>query len=151
MDLQWTPHVTVAAVIERDQRFLLVEEDVDGLICYNQPAGHWEYGETLIEAVIRETLEESAFHFQPENLLGIYQWNHPQKTQLSYLRFAFTGQIIGKDKDRVLDQGILRTVWLDENDVRNKQAHFRSPQVMQCIQDYLKGLRYPLDLISALK
>lgn len=143
----WKPNVTVAAVIEQNGKFLLVEEDTDDGILFNQPAGHWENNETLLAGVIRETLEETAWRFVPEHLLGIYSWHHPRK-ELTYLRFAYAGTACDHDPDRVLDQGILRAVWLTPEEILASRGRHRSPLVLQCVDDYLAGRRYPLDLIS---
>ena len=143
----WKPAVTVAGVIERDGRYLLVEEEADGRLVFNQPAGHWEPGETLAEGVIRETREETAYTFTPQWLLGIYSWRHPRK-DVTYLRFAFTGSIGAHDTQQSLDAGIIRAVWLTPDEMRATQARHRSPLVLQCVEDHLAGRRYPLDLIS---
>lgn len=143
----WKPNVTVAAVLEQDGQFLLVEEETEEGVQFNQPAGHWEPGETLVQGVVRETLEESAYHFAPEFLLGIYTWRHPRK-DLVYLRFAFGGKITGFDPERRLDDGILRAVWLSPEEIRAGRHLHRSPLVTACVEDYLAGKRYPLDLIT---
>ena len=143
----WKPHVTVAAVIELNGRFLLVEEQTDDGILFNQPAGHLDPGESLIAAAVRETLEESAYHFVPEALVGIYQWHQPGRER-TYLRFAFTGTITGNEPDRMLDEGILRTVWQTPEEMRLLQNRHRSPLVIQCMDDYLTGKRYPLTLLT---
>ncbi|WP_413436635.1 NUDIX hydrolase [Sulfuriferula sp. GW1] len=143
----WKPHVTVAAVIEQNGRFLLVEEQTDDGILFNQPAGHLDPGESLIGAAIRETLEESAYHFAPDALLGIYQW-HQAARDRTYLRFAFTGAITGSEPDRSLDAGILRTAWQTPDEMRAQQNRHRSPLVIRCMEDYLAGKRYPLALLT---
>ena len=143
----WKPNVTVAAVVERDGKFLLVEEMTGDGILFNQPAGHMEVHESLVEAVIRETLEETAHHFTPEYLVGIYQWRHPNK-DITYLRFAFGGNITGFESDHPLDKGILRAAWLCQDEIQTGTALHRSPLVLQCIEDYLAGKRYPLELIT---
>lgn len=145
----WKPNVVVAAVVERDGRFLLVEEDADGVHVINQPAGHLDEGESLIDAVVRETLEETAWRFEPEALIGVYRWPHPTR-RLTYLRFAFTGRLLGHDPARALDHGILRTLWLGADEVREQRARHRSPQVERCIDDYRAGHRYPLSLLREL-
>lgn len=145
----WKPNVTLAAVLEQDGKFLLVEEKTGEGIQFNQPAGHWEPGETLVQGVIRETLEESAYHFVPEFLLGVYSWRHPCKDRL-YLRFAYGGKITGFDPGRPLDDGILRAIWLDPDEIRAGKARHRSPLVAACIDDYLAGKRYPLDIVTHL-
>lgn len=143
----WKPNVTVAAVIERDGKFLLVEEETDGGPVFNQPAGHWEPGETLAQGAARETQEESAYTFHPEWLQGIYRWRHPRK-DVTYLRFAFGGSVSGHDPLQKLDVGILRAAWLTLDEIRALQPRHRSPLVMRCIEDYLAGKRFPLDLIT---
>lgn len=143
----WKPNVTVAAVIERDGKFLLVEEETDEGLRFNQPAGHWEPNETLAEGVVREALEETAHHFKPEFLLGIYSWRHPKK-DIVYLRFAFGGSVTGFDPERKLDQGIVRAVWLTPEEIRAGRERHRSPLILQCVEDYLAGKRYPLDVIG---
>ena len=145
----WRPHTTVAAVIEQAGKFLFVEEQADQSIVLNQPAGHWESDETLTEAAIRETLEETGYHFQPTALIGVYRWPHPTQA-IVYLRFAFCGAVLGHEENRALDAGILRAVWLTADELRSQAARHRSPLVMRCMQDYLAGKRYDLDLITHL-
>ncbi len=143
----WTPHVTVAAVIERDGKFLLIEEESDGIHVFNQPAGHWDPGETLTEACAREALEESACHFVPRHLVGIYTWRHaPSDT--TYLRFAFCGDVEGFEPGRSLDTGILRAVWQSPAEMRSHGERLRSPLVLRCVEDYLAGRRHPLELLA---
>ena len=143
----WKPNVTVAAIVERDGKFLLVEEKTGDGILFNQPAGHLEVRESLVEAVIRETLEETAHHFTPEYLVGIYQWRHPHK-DITYLRFAFGGNITSFEPDRPLDKGILRADWFAHDEIQTGTARHRSPLVLQCVDDYLAGKRYPLELVT---
>ena len=142
----WKPNVTVAAVIERDGKFLLVEEETSQGLRFNQPAGHLEASESLLAAVEREVLEESAYSFVPNNLLGIYRW-HSAESDTTYLRFAFTGTITGHEPSRQLDSGILQALWLTPEEIRATQAHHRSPLILRCMEDYLAGKRYPLDLL----
>ena len=142
----WKPNVTVAAVIEREGKFLLVEEETSQGLCFNQPAGHLEAEESLLVAVVREVLEESAYSFTPQYLLGIYRWHSPE-SDTTYLRFAFTGAITEHDATRQLDAGILQAVWLQPDEIRATQERHRSPLVLRCIEDYLVGKRYPLDLL----
>lgn len=146
MDTRWKPNVTVAAVIERDGRFLLVEEETDEGIRFNQPAGHLDEGESLLAACAREAVEETAWSFAPTALVGIYQWPRPQG-DITYLRFAFAGTLGTHDPQRTLDAGILRAVWLTPDEIRASCARHRSPLVLQCVEDWLTGCRYPLDLI----
>jgi len=143
----WKPHVVVAAVAEQDGRFLLVEEMTDAGILFNQPAGHLEEHESLLDAVRREMFEETAHHFEPEALLGVYHWRHPTKDR-TYLRFAFTGVITGFDPTARLDEGILRTVWMTPAEIAEARMRHRSPFVDQCVTDYLSGRRFPLNLIN---
>lgn len=147
--LQWKPNVTVAAIVERDGKFLLVEENTDRGVRFNQPAGHLEENETIIEAVIRETLEETAFDFSPEALVGVYHWQHPLNG-ITYLRFAFCGSLGAHHPERKLDDGIIGTLWRTETEIAAHGAAMRSPQVLLCVQDYLAGKRYPLALLTHL-
>jgi 8-oxo-dGTP pyrophosphatase MutT (NUDIX family) len=142
----WKPNVTVAAVLEQDGKFLLVEEETGQGVRFNQPAGHLELGESLIFAVARETLEESAYDFEPQHLLGVYRW-HAKTSDTTYLRFAFTGRILAHHPERKLDEGILRAVWMTPEEIRATRARHRSPLILRCVEDYLAGKRYPLDLL----
>jgi ADP-ribose pyrophosphatase YjhB (NUDIX family) len=145
----WKPDVTVAAMVEREGRFLLVEEHVGQRLVINQPAGHLEANESLLDAVIRETLEETAWGFVPEAVSGIYLWPHPERN-MSFLRVAFVGQVTQHHSERRLDHGIRRTLWLSRTEVEQRAAQLRSPLVLQCIDDYLSGARYPLTLLTHL-
>ncbi len=142
----WKPNVTVAAVVERDGRFLVVEEETEDGLRFNQPAGHLDRGESLVNAAAREALEETAHGFQPEFLVGIYQWPRPAG-DITYLRFAFGGSITGFDPEHKLDTGIVRAVWLTLDELRATRERHRSPLILQCCEDYMAGRRYPLDLI----
>lgn len=143
----WKPNVTVAAVIERDGKFLLVEEATDEGIRFNQPAGHLECGEALTEAVVRETLEETGYAFEPSYLIGVYNWRHPSK-DITYLRFAFGGEITGHDAGRKLDEGIIGARWLTHAEVRANASQHRSPLILRCIEDWQAGKRYPLEVVT---
>jgi 8-oxo-dGTP pyrophosphatase MutT (NUDIX family) len=143
----WKPDVTVAAVIERSGRFLLVEERIRGHLVLNQPAGHLEDGEALLDAVIRETLEETAWQFTPEALLGIYQWRSPRGH--TTLRIAFSGSVQAYDAARPLDPPIVTTHWLAHEEIVQRTARLRTPLVLRCIEDYLGGRRLPLDVLTA--
>ena len=146
MTHRWKPSVTVAAIIERNGRFLLVEEEtVDGLR-FNQPAGHLESGESLLCAVAREAMEETAHSFTPEYLVGVYLWPRPQG-DVTCLRFAFAGQAGKNDPARALDVGIVRAVWMTLEEIRATRARHRSPLVLQCVEDWLAGQRYGLELL----
>ena len=142
----WKPNVTVAAVVQRDGKFLLVEEETESGLAFNQPAGHLEQGEALVDAVVREALEETAYHFKPTHLVGIYNWQHPTK-DVTYLRFAFAGELRGWEAERKLDEGIVAARWLTLGEVKATQARHRSPLILRCIEDLLAGKCYPLDLL----
>ncbi|MFI4928364.1 MAG: NUDIX hydrolase [Burkholderiales bacterium] len=137
------PDVTVAALAERQGRFLLVEERIARRLVFNQPAGHVERGETLLQAVARETREETAWRFTSEAFLGAYLWRHPGSGRAS-LRFAFIGSVTDHDASQPLDHGILRTHWLTREQLLGHEPRLRSPLVLRCIDDYLAGRRQPL-------
>ncbi|MEE9493973.1 MAG: NUDIX hydrolase [Gammaproteobacteria bacterium] len=141
----WKPHVTVAAIVESSHCFLMVEEQVTEGIRFNQPAGHLEENESLIDAIIRECQEETAWRFEPEYLLGIYR---TKVGPITYLRFAFTGRCLLHNPAAPLDDGIIAAHWMTLDEIRQKKAELRSPTVLQSIQDYLQGVRYPLSLLS---
>lgn len=145
----WKPNATVAAIVEQNNQFLLIEEETERGNRFNQPAGHLEDGETLIQAVIRETLEESAYDFTPQSLLGIYHCKHAHN-DITYLRFSFIGKIGSHYPNQALDKGIIRAVWMSVEEIREKQAIMRSHQVLTCIEDYLAGKHYPLEVITHL-
>jgi NADH pyrophosphatase NudC (nudix superfamily) len=147
--MTFKPDVTVAAVIHRDNQFLLVEEHIGSRLVLNQPAGHLEEGESLVDAVIRETLEESAWHFSPKELVGVYLWKQPE-TGRSFLRIAICGDVTQHEPQRRLDHGIERTLWLPREQIVAKSARLRSPMVLRCVDDYLNGNRYPLDVLRHL-
>lgn len=139
------PDLTVAAIVERDGQFLLVEERVGNRMVFNQPSGHVERGEQFLDAVVREALEETAWTFRPRALIGIYLWENPEK-QRSFLRVAYSGDVVDHDASRPLDRGIERAVWLDRDQIVARTARLRSPMVLRCIDDYLEGTRHPLDV-----
>ncbi len=147
--MQWMPHATVAAIVENNGKFLLVEETTDRGNRFNQPAGHLEDNETLLEAVVRETLEETAYTFNPTALLGIYHWKH-EHNDTTYLRFAYIGEVSNHHPELGLDEGIIRTVWMSIDEIREKAMLMRSPQVLTCIEDYLSGRRFPLSVVTHL-
>jgi 8-oxo-dGTP pyrophosphatase MutT (NUDIX family) len=136
----WKPSVTVAAVVERDGRFLLVEERIDGRLVLNQPAGHLDPGESLIEACRREVLEETAHHFEPQALIGVYRW-HYAKRDVTFLRFCFCGRVTGMDAGRKLDKGIVAAPWLTAAELEARKGAHRSPLVAKCVADFLAGRR----------
>ena len=147
--MQWKPNTTVAAIVDQNGKFLLVEEQTERGNRYNQPAGHLEDGESLIQAVIRETMEESAYEFTPQALLGIYHWKH-QHNDTTYLRFAFIGSVGRHYPLQQLDDGIVQAVWMSIDEMRDKASLMRSPQVLSCVEDYLAGKRYPLAVLTHL-
>lgn len=146
---QWMPHATVAAIVEDNGKFLLVEEITDRGNRFNQPAGHLEDNETLLEAVTRETLEETAYTFKPTSFLGVYHWKHAHN-DTTYLRFAYIGNVSNHQPNLALDDGIIRAVWMTVDEVRSKVNLMRSPQVLTCIEDYLSGKRFPLLVVTHL-
>lgn len=147
---RWSPSVTVAAIVERDGRFLLVEERTSEGLRLNNPAGHLDPGESPLEGAVRETLEETARVFTPTALLGIYQSRvvRPASGEdITYLRFAFCGTVGEPEAGRALDTPIVRTLWLTPDEIRAERARHRSPLLQRCIDDHLAGRRWPLDLV----
>ena len=155
MNTRWKPSVTVAAIIEREGRFLLVEEHTQDGLRLNNPAGHLDPGESPIQGCARETLEETAFHFTPQALVGIYmsRFEKPVPGQdipldITYLRFAFCGLLGEEMVGQALDEGIVRTLWLTPDEIRACAHLHRSPLLLTCMDDYLAGKRYPVDLLT---
>lgn len=149
---RWRPSVTVAAVIERDGRYLLVEEHTADGVRLNNPAGHLDPGESPLQAAVREALEETARHFTPQALLGIYLSRFQRVSRgedVTYLRFAFCGTVGEAEAGRTLDAPILRTLWMSPAEVRASTQRHRSPLLLRCIEDHLAGKRYPLDVLHA--
>jgi len=147
----WKPSVTVAAVVERDGRFLMVEEETQDGVRLNQPAGHLDPGESLVEAAAREAIEETAHAFRPTALLGVYVARSVPRDEphgVTYVRFAFTGELGPQEQGRALDDGIVRALWLTPDELATHPTPHRSPLVMRCVQDYLAGRRFPLDFVS---
>lgn len=145
--MRWTPHATVATIIEREGSFLLVEElSASGELVINQPAGHLEENESFIEAARRETLEETGWHVKPTHLLGLYVYRAPANG-VTYHRACFIADALSHDPERELDTGIQRALWLTRDEIAERSAMLRSELVLQCIDDYLAGTRYPLSLI----
>jgi len=141
------PSVTVAAVIERDGRFLFVEELQDGRRVLNQPAGHLDPDETLIAACAREVMEETAHRFEPRALVGIYRW-HYKPADVTFLRFCFSGSVFESDSSRSLDKEIVALHWLTSAELKQKSSMHRSPLVQQCVDDYLAGRNFPIEVLS---
>lgn len=159
MNKRWKPNVTVAAVIERDfdgvRKFLLVEEQTRDGLKLNNPAGHLDLGESPVQGCVRETLEETAFHFTPSALVGIYFSRFERVTpgqdvplDVTYLRFTFCGELGAHVEGQALDEGIVRTVWLTADEIRASAPTHRNPLLLKGLEDYLAGKRYPLNLIS---
>ena len=146
--MRWKPNVTVAAVIECDGRFLLVEEHTGDGLRLNTPAGHLDPGESPADGCAREALEETAHRFTPTALVGIYLARSRRKEDdITYVRFAFTGTLGAFEADRTLDDGIVRTLWMTLDEIRASAERHRSPLLLQCIEDHVAGRRYPLSLI----
>ena len=157
MNTRWKPSVTVAAVISKDfdgiEKFLLVEEETRDGLKLNNPAGHLDPGESPAQGCARETLEETAFHFTPTGVVGVYMSRFEQVQadgvlDITYLRFAFCGELGAHVEGQALDEGIVRTVWLTADEIRASSDRHRSPLLLKCMEDYLAGRRYPLDLIT---
>jgi 8-oxo-dGTP pyrophosphatase MutT (NUDIX family) len=134
-------------VIERDGKFLVVEEQANGRLVLNQPAGHLEPNESIIQACVREVLEETAHRFVPERLVGIYRWHFAAK-EVTFLRFAFAGRLQGEERGRKLDKEIVRLHWLTRDELDACRERHRSPLVMRCVEDYLSGRHFPLEVLS---
>jgi 8-oxo-dGTP pyrophosphatase MutT (NUDIX family) len=140
------PTVTVAAVVERNGLFLMVEERVDDRLVINQPAGHLESGESLVDAVVRETREETGWTFVPQGLVGIYRWTKPSQ-QTTYVRVCFFGSVTTHDAGQPLDTGIERASWLSRSDLIQRSAELRSPMVLRCLDDFSAGKHFPLEAL----
>ena len=157
MNTRWKPSVTVAAVIAKSfdgvEKFLLVEEETRDGLCLNNPAGHLDPGESPAQGCARETLEETAFHFKPTALVGVYM-SRFERVQadgildITYLRFAYCGELGAHVEGQPLDEGIVRTVWLTADEIRASAPRHRSPLLIRCMEDYLAGRRYPLDMVT---
>jgi 8-oxo-dGTP pyrophosphatase MutT (NUDIX family) len=145
----WRPDLAAAAIVQRDNRFLIVEERIRGALLFNQPAGHVDDGESIVDAAIRETLEETAWHFVPRHLLGIYLWRNPANGQ-SILRVAITGEVTSHEPGRRLDRPVVAAHWMEREALLAQQARLRSPLVMRCIDDFLAGHRHDLAALSYL-
>ncbi len=144
----WKPHVTVAAVIEQDNRFLMVEEHTSNGLAFNQPAGHLEESEDLIKAVQREVAEETAWQFKAEYLIAVQLWRKMPR-QPSFVRFCFAGQIHSHNPEQDLDDGIVQTHWLSREEIEAQKKRLRSPLVLISVDEYLQGKRYPLSMLQA--
>ena len=149
MRQRFQPRVTVAAVIERNGRFLLIEEETSDGLRLNNPAGHLDPGEAPAEGCARETLEETAHRFTPTALVGVYlsRSERPSGEDVTYIRFAYCGDLGALEPERPLDTGIVRTLWLTAQEIRDSAERHRSPLVVRCVEDYLAGRRYPLSAV----
>ncbi len=147
--MRWKPNVTVAGIAEQSGRFLLIEENTSDGLRLNQPAGHLEDGETLLQAVEREVLEETTCRFTPQALVGVYQWRETGGER-TFMRFSFAGSVAAPDPGLSLDHGIERSLWMTRDEVAAAAGRYRSPWVLISIDDYLAGRRMPLDLIRTL-
>lgn len=143
----WMPHITVATIVERNGRFLLIEEEVDDYTVVNQPAGHWEAGETFVEAALRETLEETGWTVEITGLVGVYEYQ-PPGLDYAFVRFAYAAKPVSHNPDYVLDKGIRRWFWMDQDELRQESYRHRSPMVQQCVEDYWMGKRWPLSMVN---
>lgn len=149
MSTDWQPHIVVAAIVEQQGRYLIVEEFIEGELRLNQPAGHWERGETLLEGVVRETLEETAWDIEPTGFLGVYAWQ-PESLPYAFVRFAFVARPLRHLAGRKLDEGIVRAVWMTPEELYARREIHRGPSVLKCIEDYQAGHIYPLAAIKHL-
>jgi len=152
MSTKWNPRVTVAAVIEQHGRFLLIEEETALGLKLNNPAGHLDPGETPAQGCAREVLEEAAYDFTPTAFLGVYLARSRKRStgeDQTYLRMAFCGTLGTHHADRPLDEGIVRTLWMTADEVRASSNRHRSPLVLKCIEDFIAGVRYPLDAVHS--
>ncbi len=150
MTTRWTPYVTVAAIIEREGRFMLVEEHTADGLRLNNAAGHLDPGESATQGCSREALEETAHHFTPTALVGVYltrSRSNSSGEDVTYLRLAFCGELGDQVPGQALDTGIVRTVWMTPQEVRDSADRHRSPLIVRCMEDYLAGRRYPLDMV----
>ncbi len=145
---RFTPHITVATVIEKEGRFLFVKEHAEERIVLNQPAGHLEMDESLIQAAIRETLEETGWDIEIIHLIGIYLYTAPSNN-VTYQRVCFAGRALGQRDNYSLDEGIIAPVWLSRDELLEQQSLWRSPMVLRSIDDYLAGERFPLQLFKS--
>ncbi len=146
--MTWAPHVTVATVIESLGRFLMVLERPNGSEVYNQPAGHLEPKESLVDAAVRETLEETAWEVRITGLLGIGLYTAPANG-VTYLRHTFVGETLQHHPERSLDDGIIAAEWLSYEQLQERRSQLRSPMVLQAVEDYRSGRRYPLELLRS--
>ncbi|TCK18283.1 ADP-ribose pyrophosphatase YjhB (NUDIX family) [Thiogranum longum] len=144
--MTWKPRATVAVICEKNRHFLMVEENVYGKTRFNQPAGHLEDRESLVEAARRECLEETACRFKPQALVGLYRWRNNESGD-TFLRATFCGECAGPEAGRALDNDIIAAHWMTLDEIRAHQPELRSPLVLRSLEDYIAGKRYPLELL----
>ena len=145
--MSWAPHVTVATIIEKDSRYLMVYEEADGKKVFNQPAGHLDPNETLAEAAIRETLEETGWSIRLTGVVGVNLYTAPSNG-ITYFRTTFIGEAVDFDAGRPLDHGIIEAVWLTYEELLERKGELRSPMTLQIIEDYRAGRRFPLSVVG---
>jgi 8-oxo-dGTP pyrophosphatase MutT (NUDIX family) len=148
--MRWRPDLTVATIVARDGLFLIVEEMIGGRLVLNQPAGHVENGESILDAGVRETLEETAWHVQPDHLVGTYLWRNP-RNGLTTLRFALAATALSEESGRQLDRGIVAAHWLSREQLLANSHRLRSELVLRCIDDWLSGQRFDLSAVARLQ
>ena len=144
--MEWQPHVTVATVVEKNGKYLLVDERCNGELVFNQPAGHLDSGETLVEAAVRETFEETGWHVQLQGVVGVALYTSPHN-QVTYHRTTFFATAVAQDSEQALDEGIEQAVWMSYDDILANRDRMRSHLVIKCIEQYQQGHRYPIDLV----
>lgn len=144
----WKPNVTVASIVEIDRKFLMVEEESATGPVLNQPAGHLEPNESMQQAVVRETLEETGYQFMPKAIIGSYLW-HNEENETTYFRTTFVGNVDELNVKNELDVGIIRAIWMTHDEILTSQHRLRSPIILESIKDYLSGNQYPLEMIKS--
>lgn len=144
--MAWPPHITVAAIVEKDGKFLMVEEISHGRVVYNQPAGHLDPDESLQQAAVREAYEETGWHIEPTAVLGVAKYYAPENDTI-YYRTSFIANAVSFDENAILDDGIQQAVWLSYEELKAAKDKLRSPLVLKNVEQYLAGHQYPLDMI----
>ncbi len=142
----WTPHATVATIVERDGRFLMVEEVSSGRVVLNQPAGHLEENEYFADAAVRETMEETGWQVELKNLVGMYAYKSGN-SNITYHRLCYAAEAVEHHPDSPLDDGIIQALWLTRDELAERADQLRSPTVLKCIDDYLAGRSFPVDFV----
>lgn len=145
----WRPHVTVACIVASGDRYLMVEEDVNGRVAYNQPAGHLDDGESLLQAAVRETREETGWMVEPTHLVGVHQWRSDEHGDM-IVRFSFAARPLSHDPQQPLDVGIRKALWMTRHEITELGEQLRSPLILMSIDDWLAGQRLPLSAVTSL-